>query len=106
MEDEIYRNSFKEVYDILQNTEQCLLDKIPTKFMNFITENMNKDYKTNINTNLEIDKQPLMKETESILSIIYRCYFASDEEKLNFKLKDNEELLKFKELSNSDCKDI
>ena len=35
MIDEIYRNSFKEVYDILQNTENELVVKIQTKFMNF-----------------------------------------------------------------------
>ena len=46
MIDEIYRNSFKEVYDILENTENELIAKIPTKFMNFLKENMNVNYKT------------------------------------------------------------
>ena len=36
MIDEIYKNSFKEVYDILENTEEDLLSKIPNSFMNFI----------------------------------------------------------------------
>lgn len=106
MIDEIYKNSFKEVYDILKNTDQELLDKIPTKFMDFIKDNMNTDYQTNIKTDLEIDKQTLLKETESILSLIYRSYWATDEEKQNFKLKDNEELLKAEELKKSQYKDI
>ena len=106
MIDEIYKNSFKEVYDILKNTDQELLNKIPSKFMDFIKDNMNTDYQTNIKTDLEIDKQTLLKETESILSLIYRSYWATDEEKQNFKLKDNEELLKAEELKKSQYKDI
>ena len=81
MIDEIYKNSFKEVYDILENTEEDLLSKIPNSFMNFIKNNMNVDYKTSINLNETIDKQHLLKETEAILSLIYRSYWATDEEK-------------------------
>lgn len=93
MIDDIYRNSFKEVYDILENTENELLEKIPTKFMNFLKENMNTNYKTNIKPNEEIDKQQLLKETESILSLIYRSYWATDEEKKEFAIKDKQEFI-------------
>lgn len=97
MIDEIYKNSFKEVYDILENTEEDLLSKIPDSFMNFIKNNMNVDYKTSINLNETIDKQHLLKETEAILSLIYRSYWATDEEKNEFAKKDNLELIKEEE---------
>lgn len=97
MIDEIYKNSFKEVYDILENTEEDLLSKIPNSFMNFIKNNMNVNYKTNINLNETIDKQHLLKETEAILSLIYRSYWATDEEKNEFAKKDNLELIKEEE---------
>ena len=97
MIDEIYKNSFKEVYDILENTEEDLLSKIPNSFMNFIKNNMNINYKTNINSNETIDKQHLLKETEAILSLIYRSYWATDEEKNEFAKKDNLELIKEEE---------
>lgn len=97
MIDEIYKNSFKEVYDILENTEEDLLSKIPYSFMNFIKNNMNVDYKTSINLNETIDKQHLLKETEAILSLIYRSYWATDEEKNEFAKKDNLELIKEEE---------
>lgn len=106
MIDEIYKNSFKEVYDILKNTDQELLEKIPVKFINFIEDNMNVDYQTNIKMDLEIDKQKLLKETESILSLIYRSYWATDEEKQNLKMKDKEELLKIEELKKRQYKDM
>lgn len=97
MIDEIYKNSFKEVYDILENTEDELVSKIPTKFMNFLKENMNPNYKTNINKDEELDKQPFLKETEAILSLIYRSYWATEEEKKEFSQKDKKELIEKEE---------
>ena len=91
MIDNIYRNAFKEVYDILQNTEDELVEKIPDRFINFIKENMNVDYKTNIRKDIEIDKQKLLKETEAILSLIYRSYWETNEEKKEFAIKDEQE---------------
>ena len=74
MVDEVYQNAFKEVNDILEFTDEDLINKIPTKFKDFIKNNMNKNYVTNINPEITIDKQKLLKETESILSLIYRTY--------------------------------
>ena len=91
MIDNIYRNAFKEVYDILQNTEDELVEKIPDRFINLIKENMNVDYKINIRKDIEIDKQKLLKETEAILSLIYRSYWATNEEKKEFAIKDEQE---------------
>ena len=97
MIDEVYRNPFKEVYEILENTENELLEKIPTKFMNFIKENMNGNYKTNIQPDVDIDKQLLLKETEAVLSLIYRSYWATDKEKQEFAIKDQQEFIKKEE---------
>lgn len=99
---EVYRNSFKEVYDILENTDDELLKKIPTKFMNFIKDNMNENYKTNIQLNVDIDKQPLLKETEAVLSLIYRSYWATDEEKQEFAIKDQQEFIEKEEKKKSE----
>ena len=62
MKDEVYRNSLKEVYDVLEFTDVQLVNKIPNKFLNFIKENMNPDYETHVNPDIEIDKQPLKKK--------------------------------------------
>ena len=48
---------------------------------------MNENYKTNIRIDVDIDKQKLSKETEAILALIYRSYWATDEEKNEFKEK-------------------
>lgn len=76
MNDKNYRNALKEVYDILQNTEEELLEKIPQKFYDFLRENMNIEYISNIDYDAEIDKQKLLPETEAILALIYKSYWT------------------------------
>lgn len=93
MVDEVYQNAFKEVNDILEFTDEDLINKIPTKFKDFIKNNMNKNYVTNINPEITIDKQKLLKETESILSLIYRTYWATEEEKREFSEEDFKRIL-------------
>lgn len=93
MIDEIYRNSFKEVYEILKNTDEELVKKIPNKFLEFIKNNMNSDYVINIQKDIEIDKQKILLETEGILSLIYRSYWATEEEMKQFKNKERQEFL-------------
>ena len=106
MIDNIYKNAFKEVYEILQNTEEELIQKVPSKFIDFLQNNMNKDYPTNINSNVTIDKQSILPETEDILSLIYRSYWATDEEKVDFANRDKQELAKIEEDKKSQYKDI
>ena len=106
MIDEVYRNSFKEVHDILENTDDELLAKIPSKFMEFLNNNMNSDYMTNIDPNIDIDKQPLLKETEALLSLIYRSYWATADEKKEFAIKDADELKKKEEMKKQNYKDF
>ena len=93
MVDEVYQNALKEVNDILEFTDEDLINKIPTKFKDFIKNNMNKNYVTNINPEITIDKQKLLKETESILSLIYRTYWATEEEKRGFSEEDFKRIL-------------
>ncbi len=93
MIDDIYKNSFKEVYVILQNTDKELVDMIPLKFIDFIKSNMNSDYITNIKTDVPIDNQKLLKETEAVLSLIYRSYWATEQEKAEFAINDKNDFI-------------
>lgn len=93
MVDDVYSNSFMEVYCILQNTEMELVNKIPLKFVDFLKDNMNSSYIPNIKTDVPIDKQNLLKETEAILSLIYRSYWATDEEKKELAINDRKNFI-------------
>ena len=94
MIDNVYKNAFKEVYEILQNTEEELVKKIPQKFITFLQSNMNTDYQTSIDNTIEINKQSILPETKAILALIYRSYWATDEEKLEFANADKQEQMK------------
>ena len=106
MIDNAYKNAFKEVYEILKNTDNELLSKVPKGFITFLQNNMNKEYQTNIDNNTDIDKQKLLTETEDILSLIYRSYWATDEEKLEFSQRDKQELNQIQENKKRQYKDI
>ena len=54
---------------------------------------MNKNYITNINREIRISEQKLLRETESILSLIYRTYWATEEEKREFSEEDFKRIL-------------
>ncbi len=85
MIDNIYQNALKETYDILQNTDSELINKVPTKFISFLKNNMNVNYTTNIDDNISISQQTLLPETEAILALIYRSYWSTEEEKKSFE---------------------
>lgn len=91
MKDDIYSNALKEVYDILQNTDEELVKKIPEKFIQFIKDNMNTEYKSKIQKTETLDNQKIEEETQNILALIYRSYWATEEEKIEFAYKDQEE---------------
>lgn len=91
MVDKKYQRAFKEVNEVLLHTDIELIDKIPLKFRKFLEENMNKEYNFCIKENLPLEQQGILKETENILALIYRTYWATQEEKEEFIKKDEEE---------------
>ncbi len=106
MVDNAYKNAFKEVYEILQNTDDELVNKVPKKFVAFLKDNMNVEYQTSIDKNVDIDKQLLLPETEDILSLIYRSYWATEEERIEIYNKDKKELTEIEENKKNKYKDI
>lgn len=91
MVDKTYQKAFKEVNEVLLHTDIELIDKIPLKFRKFLEENMNKEYNFCIKENLPLEQQGILKETENILALIYRTYWATSIEKEEFIKKDEEE---------------
>ena len=69
--DEKYKKALKEVWVILENTEENITRKIPTELKNFIFNNMDKNYKFNIDDSGGLLEQNLMIETKGLISILY-----------------------------------
>lgn len=88
MVDKRYQYALKQINDILENTEEELVNQIPKQVKEFIQKNMDKNYESKIQKDKELDKQELLPETEDILSLFYRNYWTTEEEKIEFYKKD------------------
>lgn len=73
------RKSYSEVYEILNLMDSIYLDKIPNKVIELINNERDKDFKTNISTDILLEKQKLQKETYTILTILYLNYWCESE---------------------------
>ena len=88
-----YSEAIVEVLEILQYSEDNIIEKIPKKLIEFWQRNKSTTYKPNLDHSKSINEMDLKKKTKSIISMIYLNYLCDDEEKNNIKLilKDNEE---------------
>lgn len=78
-----YRQALFEVYKILENTDEEIKNKIPEKFIKFVKENMDTNYKFELEKGKELVKQNLKDETKQIIALIYKKYICDDEEVIN-----------------------
>ncbi|MCL2859870.1 MAG: hypothetical protein FWF46_04795 [Oscillospiraceae bacterium] len=90
---EAYRNGLAEVDEILKFADEESLKKIPEKFKEFIKENKS-NYIAKIDPKKNLDEQDLLYETKVILSVLYRDYWSSEEERKQLIEKDKIELQK------------
>ena len=88
--DEKYKNSLTEVYEILKLMPESILNKIPQKLKNIISNERNKDYNITIKEPLKIED--FQYETIVFLGMIYRDFLCSDDERKEI-LKQNKELM-------------
>ena len=86
-----------EINEILKYLPKEEVEKIPSKLREFFKEVSSKDYVTNINPNIPLDKQQMKEKTKDIIALIYRNYWCSEEERkeLDQKLIENDK--KFEE---------
>lgn len=81
-----------EINEILKYMPKEEVEKIPSKLREFFKEVASKDYVTNINPDLPLDKQQIKEKTKDIIALIYRNYWCSEEERkeLDQKLIEND----------------
>lgn len=91
----ITKQAFSEVYDIIYNME--IYKKIPKSFIELIDNNRDEHYKVNIDYEKSMNEQELQRGTRVILSLIYRDYLCSEEERKILIQKDKETLEKIEE---------
>ena len=86
-----------EINEIFKYLPKEEVEKIPSKLREFFKEVSSKDYVTNINPNMPLDKQQIKEKTKDIIALICRNYWCSEEERkeLDQKLIENDK--KFEE---------
>ena len=76
-----YKNAFKEVYVILDSLVEEDYKKIPPELIETIYQNMNQDYKYELDEEQELSTQKMLPETKAILFNIFRDYLSTEEQK-------------------------
>ena len=89
--------AFSEVYDIINHLDTKLYNRIPTSFIEMIKENKDNTYQPQIDYRISINKQKLLRDTRTILSLIYRDYICSVQKREELKYNDIMELKKEQE---------
>lgn len=84
-----------ETIEILKLADKKEIDKIPKKFMNFLNEHADKEYKFEIGNKMSLKNLKLRKETKNILAIIaynYWCDTPEKKSKFNELLNNNQKI--------------
>lgn len=85
------KEGISQVLDILNHTDKNIVEKISKKFIEFLRENREIDYKANIDYSNKEWKNQINEDAKVILALIYRDFIVSDEEREN--LIKNEETI-------------
>ena len=96
------RKSISETLDVLKHLPNSIISKIPDKFLNYLKENSDKEYKTKINYSNENWIDTLSEDTIQMLSIIYRDYIVDSETREKLIEEENAIIEKEKEKYNID----
>ena len=88
-----YSEAIVEVLEILEYSDDSIIEKIPKELIEFWQRNKSTTYKPKLDHDKSINEMDLKEKTKSIIAMIYLNYLCSDEEKdnINSILKDNEE---------------
>ena len=89
-----YSEAIVEVLEILEYSDDNILEKIPKKLIKFWERNKYKTYKPNLDHNKSISEMNLKDKTKSIIGMIYLNYLCNEEEtkEISSIINHNEEI--------------
>lgn len=90
---EKYSKVYTEVLEIISHFSEEEYSKIPSEKIKFYEDNKDKNYNYKINPQIDLNKQYISRETEALIVILFRDYFATPKQKdiLNNLLKQNQQ---------------
>lgn len=89
---EVYTKALTEVDEIINHLDIATLEKIPISFRKFVKTTKNQDYRFEYKDELPLTEQGLSDEAKAIISLMYRNYMCSKEEKQRLAEKDKKAL--------------
>ncbi len=92
--------AYSEVFEIINQLEDDLVNKIPQKLIEFLDEERDKNYSSKIDINIPLNEQKINRNTMVLLTILnlnYWCETKEEKQELLKILNENEEKAKQKE---------
>ena len=84
-----YANAYTEVLEILKNISQEDYNKVPKEKINLFEHNANKEYIFDYNPSKTLQEQNVSKIARTIIAILFRDYWATDEQRNKIKAFQN-----------------
>lgn len=81
----VYAKSYTEVLTLLKCLSKEEYSKIPKKEIDFLEENCDKEYNFEIDKSKDLTEQNVSREANAVIVVLFRKYFASDEQKEKLK---------------------
>ena len=76
-----YEKAYTEILEILKYIPKEEYERIPKEKILFFEENCDKDYEFKFDINKSLDEQEFLRETNAIIVVLFRDYFATDTQK-------------------------
>lgn len=76
-----YANAYSEVLEILKYISKEDYEKIPISKIQLFETNQNKEYIFEYNPNKTLEEQNVSKKAKAIIAILFRDYWATNEQK-------------------------
>ena len=96
-----YGEAAAEVLDILENTNREDVEKIPSSFIEFLRENVSKNYSFNFDYSRSINELNIKEKTKEILGVIYINWWCDKEQKEEYK----NQILKYKKIKEDELRE-
>lgn len=84
-----YANAYSEVLEILKFIAKEDYEKIPNSKIELFETNQNKEYIFEYNPNKTLEEQNVSKRAKAIIGLLFRDYWATDEQKDKIIRKQN-----------------
>ncbi len=89
-----YPKVYRELYEIFKYMPHEEVSKIPKTFLKKIEEKMDQNYEYKVIHIKDFQNQNMLIETRAMLAVLYRDYWADEEEKARIKKQEQIEFLK------------